>query len=212
MTVEIIDVEQGTPDWWAAKLGIPSASNFSAVLAGGDGKTRSLYMRKLAGEIVWGHQREDYRNADMDRGNAMEPHLRATYALMKNAEPKMVGFVKRTLKTGFAGYSPDAFVGDDGLLEVKSAAPHVLIEIMRANRVPPEHLPQAHGGMLVTGRAWCDVIIGFEAAPGYPGAEPPVFRVRRDTGYIARLELALETFNADLIQMVEWVRRWGKVP
>lgn len=206
--VEIVDCEQGSDSWWRAKLGIPSASDFKKVLAGGDGLTRDEYMRKLAGEAVWGVRREDYRNADMERGNAMEPYLRNFYAMEHDAELAQVGFVKRRLKTGFAGYSPDSLVGPDGLLETKSAAPHRLLEIMRAGRVPPEHLPQCHGGMWVTGRAWVDVVIGFEPSAGYAGARPLVRRVRRDEAYIKRLELAVETFNEQLAEMAEWARRW----
>ena len=38
--IQIIDCEQGTPEWFAARLGIPTASRFSDVLAKGQGTTR----------------------------------------------------------------------------------------------------------------------------------------------------------------------------
>jgi predicted phage-related endonuclease len=210
MTVEIIECEQQSDDWWIAKRGVPSASNFSDVMAGGEGKTRTRYLKRLAAEVVWGMRREEYRNAAMDRGNRMEPQLRATYALVKNVEPKQVGFVKRTLKVGFAGYSPDAFVGEDGLLECKSVAGDLMIDLMEENRVPPEHMKQLQGGLWVSGRKWIDIVVGPETDPAFAGAEPFIRRVGRDEAAIARIALAVEVFNADLNLMVEWVRRWGK--
>ena len=51
--IQIFDeIEQGTPDWFECRRGIPTASKFATVMAKGEGKTRSEYMRKLAGEIL----------------------------------------------------------------------------------------------------------------------------------------------------------------
>ena len=50
--VEIIEHWQGSPEWLAARFGIPTASNAAAITAGGEGKTRDEYMRKLAGEEI----------------------------------------------------------------------------------------------------------------------------------------------------------------
>ena len=36
-----------------------------------------------------------YLNAAMDRGNRMEPVLRANYALKKGVDPVTVGFIKK---------------------------------------------------------------------------------------------------------------------
>lgn len=58
MAVEIIDCEQGTPAWHEARRGIVTASNFSKILAKGEGKVRATYMRTLAGEIITGAAHE----------------------------------------------------------------------------------------------------------------------------------------------------------
>jgi hypothetical protein len=200
--IEIVNCEQGSAEWHYAKLGIPSASDFKKILAGGEGKTRDEYMRKLAAEIISEVPRREYRNADMERGTALEPELRAKYAFETNTDPVPVGFVKRKLRVGWAGYSPDAFIGNDGLLEIKSQAGHLLIATMKAGRIPPEHLPQCQGGMWLTDRAWCDIAIGETGMPLF------VRRIHRDDAMIRRLELAVEIFNEELLEMVEWVRRW----
>lgn len=204
--MEIIDVEQGSAEWWEAKLGIPSASEFKKVLAQGrdgeDSKTRDDYMRTLTAEIVQGISRTDYRNADMERGTMMEPEIRAMYALETNSDPKPVGFVKRKLRVGFAGYSPDAFIGDSGLLEVKSKKGKLLISTMKAGKFPAEHMVQCQGGMWLTDREWCDIAISDTGMPLF------VRRARRDEAMIQRIALAVEVFNEQLAEMVEWVRRW----
>lgn len=218
-TVEIIEAWQGSPEWLAARFGIPTASNAAAITAGGEGKTRDEYMRKLAGEEISRLPREDFKSKAMDRGNGMEPELRAAYHIVTGREPRPVsadegltfdsgspgyGFVRRKMKIGFAGASPDSRIGKDGGLEIKSAAPHVLIEIMRAGGVPSEHIPQCQMTMLVTGWSWIDLLIG------YTGMPPFIRRVHRDTSRIARLTVGIESFNDELAAMVVWVRQYGK--
>lgn len=202
--IEVVDVEQGSPEWFEAKLGIPSASHFSDVAAAGEGKVRTTYMRKLAGEIITGLPREDYKNAQMDRGTRMEPELRALYEMISGNKTTKVGFVKHARPYGVIGASPDSFVGDAGIVEFKSAAPHVLIEILEADRVPPEHLPQCQGSMLVTGRRWCDLAIGYSGMPLFRR------RIARDDSYIARQEVALERFHRELVALVEKIKRYGR--
>ncbi len=198
------DYEQGSERWKAAKLGVPSASMFSAVMAGGDGKTRTKYLKQLAGEAVSGREREDFKSKAMERGNAMEPELRGLYAMIANTEPKPCGFFKCKVGRGFAGASPDSLIGDDGQLEIKSAAPDLLIDILKCDRVPPEHVAQLQGSLLVTGRAWVDLAIGYGGMPMLRK------RVKRDESAIARLRVGLEQFNDELNDLVAWLRGYGK--
>jgi len=202
--IEVFDCPQQSPEWYAAKMGVPSASNFADVLAGGAGKTRSVYMRKLAGELVSGEPREEYSNNAMNRGNAMEPELRAMWQVISGKEPTQVGFIKRKIRGGFAGCSPDALVEKEGILEIKSAAPHILIELLEADRVPPEHLPQCQGALFVTGRKYCELVVGYRGMP-------PLHKIiKRDETFIARLALGLEVFNDELNAMVKRIRNYGK--
>lgn len=65
MPVEIINVEQGTSDWFAARAGIPTASEFHSILAKGKGgqpsATRRKYMIKLATEVLTGKPSKSFR-------------------------------------------------------------------------------------------------------------------------------------------------------
>lgn len=210
MPVEIIDCVQGTPEWHAARMTIPTASEFATVLASGKGGgpslTRADYMMKLAGEIIWGKPREEYRNNAMDRGNAMESTLRNRYdeenALAGGDKVVQVGF----LRNGRKGASPDGLVGASGIVEIKSQVPHLLIKRMLSGEVPPEHMAQCQGNLLVAEREWIDIVVGYEHDPSVPA--PPMFRRRimRSGPYIARLELAISVFNEELDALVAKVR------
>jgi hypothetical protein len=65
-------------------------------------------------------------------------------------------------------------------------------------------MPQVQGNMLVTGRPFWWLAIGF---PGMPMAK---WKIKADTAYQARLEVALETFTQELGEMVDWLRTYGR--
>src|SRR5258708_4194162 len=117
--MEIFDCEQNTPEWFKARMGIPTASEFSTVMAsgkdGGESKTRKTYMYKLAGEIVTGEPMEAYSNSHMERGKIMEDEARDFYCFTRNAEAQRIGFVRN----GAKGCSPDSFIGANGMVEIK---------------------------------------------------------------------------------------------
>ncbi len=203
MGLVIFDCEQNSPEWYAARLGIPTASEFSTVMAvgprGGKSVGRVAYLNKLAGEILTGDPMPTYTNADMDRGKEQEDEARDLYTFTAEAELRRVGFVR----SGSAGCSPDSLVGTKGGLEIKSAAPHVQIERLLKGELPTEHKAQVHGSMWVCGRAWWDFM---SYCPKLP---PFIKRVYRDEAYIAKIAQEVELFNIELQQTVEFVSKYG---
>jgi len=200
MTVEALDCEQGSPDWFAARLGIPTASEFSTVMAKGEGKTRSKYMRRLAGEVLTGEPMETYTNAHMERGKLQEDEARNFYAFDQDAEPLRVGFIRN----GRKGCSPDSLIGAAGGLEIKCCIPDIQIERLERGDMPPEFRAQVQGGMWVAEREWWDFM---SYCPKLP---PLIVRVNRDHGYIANLAGEVERFNDELAALVERIRRFGQ--
>lgn len=200
MTVEILDIEQGSAEWFAARLGIPTASEFSTVCAKGEGKTRSKYMRRLAGEILTGEPMETYTNVHMERGQILEEEARNLYAFQFDVEPARVGFIRN----GGKGCSPDSLIGDEGGLEIKCCIPDIQIERLERNDMPPEFKAQVQGSMWVADREFWDFM---SYCPKLP---PLIVRVKRDHGYIANLAGEIERFNDELAAMVERVRRYGQ--
>jgi hypothetical protein len=201
--IQIIDCEQGTDEWFAARAGIPTASMFKTVTAkgrgGGESKTRRTYMLKLAGERITGDSMESFSNPHMERGKVMEAEARATYAFTRDVEPASVGFIKR----GNSGASPDALIGDAGMLEIKTALPHILIDHLLRDEPPPEHKAQCQGQLWVAGREWVDLMIYWPSLP------PLVKRIERDDKYIDEMVAAIGQFNDELDAMVDQVRAIG---
>lgn len=193
------DLEQGSPEWFRARAGIPTASKFSTVMAKGEGKTRSEYMRKLAGELLTGEAQEQFSNAHTDRGNAMEGEARQTYAFINGVEPTLVGFIRN----GNKGASPDSLVGVAGGLEIKTALPHIQIDRLERNRLPPEHKAQVFGNLWLAEREWWDFISYWPKLPTL------TVRVYRDEEYIKTLSDEVDRFNDELAALVERIRNYG---
>jgi len=202
MALEIFDMAQNTPEWLEARRGIPTCSEFSTVLAsgkgGGESVTRKKYLYRLAGEIVTGELAETYNNAFMDRGHVMEDEARKAYAFMRDAEPTLIGFVRNGRKGG----SPDSFIGESGILEIKTNQPTVLIEKLFRDGFPAEHKAQVQGQLWVCEREWADLICYWPRMPLL------IRRAYRDETYIRTLADGVERFNDELDALVERIRRY----
>lgn len=198
------DIVQGTPEWFAARLGLPTASMFATVLAsgkgGGESLTRKKYLNQLAGEVITGEPMETFSNVHMERGRLMEAQARDFYALMTDTAPEQVGFVR----WGRKGCSPDSLIGNDGMLEIKTAMPSVLIPLIMRDEFPPDHVAQTQGNLLVADREWIDISIHW---PKFP---PFIKRAYRRDAYLAHLSQAIDQFNDELDAIVERIRAYGR--
>lgn len=209
MSLEICECTQGSPEWIAFRLGIPTASCFSEVLAsgkgGGESATRTTYMEKLIGERLSGTPMWSYTSEHTERGHEMEDEARKLYAMVADCEPQPVGFMRRNDLQ--CGASPDSLVGDDGLLEIKTRLPHLQVKALRRlnkfqgnRRVPPEYMDQLQGQLLVSGRQWVDLITYW------PGMQLFRVRVTRDEEHIEQLTTAIAAFNTELLTVMESIR------
>jgi hypothetical protein len=197
--MEVFDFEQGEEEWFLARMGIPTASKFSTVMAKGEGKTRSEYMRKLAGEILTGEPQESFSNGHTERGNQMEDEARQAYAFVEDAEIIRVGFIRN----GNKGASPDSLVGANGGLEIKTALPHIQIDRLERNRLPPEHRAQVQGNLWLSEREYWDFVSYWPKLPIL------TVRVYRDEDYIKTMSDEVNRFNDELAELVERIRRYG---
>ncbi|MFC4727476.1 lambda exonuclease family protein [Coralloluteibacterium thermophilus] len=190
----IYDCEQGSDEWFQARLGIPTASEFATVVAQGRTKgapsvTRRKYLLTLAGEVITGEIADKWEgNRHTERGKVMEAEARDAYAFLRSVTPMPVGFMRR----GRAGASPDSLIGDDGLLEIKTKLPHLQLDVLERDVLPAEHVAQVQGQLMVSGRAWCDFV------SYWPGLPLFVKRVERDDAYIRVLRTELARFLAEL--------------
>jgi predicted phage-related endonuclease len=197
----VLNCVQRSPEWYAARLGVPSASNFDKIVTskGECSKQWRKYLYQLAGEKACGIAEESYQSAAMTRGAEMEAEAKMFYELSTSQTVQEVGFCLSDC--GRYGASPDGLVGEDGLIEIKCPTLSVHVEYLLGKKIPTDYVQQTQGQLLVTGREWIDFI------SYYPGVRPLIVRVRRDEDFIKSLESALVNFCESLKIVYEQIKQ-----
>ena len=191
-------VEQGTPEWFAARLGNVTASRVADVIAktkSGYSASRENYMAQLICERMTGTVAESYTNAAMQWGTETEPLARAAYESIADVLVDEVGYVQHP-RIERAGASPDGLIGLFGLLEIKCPNTATHIDTLITEQVPTKYITQMQWQMVCTGRAWCDFVSFDPRLPN--GLQVFVKRVEFDTEYAATLEIEVVKFLAEL--------------
>jgi len=193
--------EQGTPEWFAIKAGVASASNFDKIVTtkGELSKQSTKYLYQLAGERITGIREQGYQSASMERGTQLEDEARRLYSLVTGLSIEQVGFVYLDDKK-LVGASPDGLVGSDGLLEIKCPEIHTQVGYLLEKCLPMTYFQQVQGQLFVTGRKWCDFV------SYYPQLRPLIVRVERDEVFIGKLKTALDSFCDELIAVEKKLR------
>jgi hypothetical protein len=184
----ILDVQQGSPEWQMARLGIPTASKFDNLMTPKTMKpsaSAEKYAWALIAEQLLGVPTEGGSSGYTQRGQAIEERARSFYELKRDVDVVQVGFVLRA--DGRAGCSPDGFIGDDGILEIKCPKPENHIGYM-LDAEGIGYRCQVQGMLMLTGRKWVDTI------SYHPDLPPALVRVARDETFISALDFALRTF------------------
>lgn len=199
MTVTIhTAVEQGSEPWHALRCGVLTASEMKLVitptLKTADNEKTRAHVWELAAQRISKYVEPTYIGDDMLRGWSDEILARAKYEEVTGHPVEEVGFITND-KWGFTiGYSPDALVGDEGLLECKSRRQkyqvQTIVEWHRSGVVPTDYIIQLQTGLLVSERKWIDLV-------SYSGGlRMPIMRVWPDDKVIAAIEEASGAFNA----------------
>jgi putative phage-type endonuclease len=191
-------VEQGTPEWFAARLGNVTASRVADVIAktkSGYSASRENYMAQLICERMTGTVAESYTNAAMAWGTETEPLARAAYESIADVLVDEVGYIAHpTIER--AGASPDGLVGVFGLLEIKCPNTATHIDTLISEQVPTKYITQMQWQMSCTGRTWADFVSFDPRLPS--GLQMFVKRVEFDAEYVAMLKEEVIKFLAEL--------------
>jgi putative phage-type endonuclease len=193
-----LDLQQGSPEWLAARVGSLGASRVADAIARtktGYGASRANLMAELIAERLTGQPADRFTNSAMQWGNDKEPDARAAYEFLTDADVSLVGLVRHPAIEGTHA-SPDGLVGDAGLVEIKCPNTATHIDALLGQKVPAKYVTQMQWQMACTGRHWCD-FVSFD--PRMPEAMRLfVARVTRDDAAIAELEREVATFLAEL--------------
>ena len=185
-----LTVEQGTPEWFSARLGIATASRFKDIMARTPAP-RNNYSAELVAERLTGEREEGYKSSDMQWGNDYEAVARLTYKLNnpdKNVRECGI-FSPDDIQ---CGASPDGLVDDDGTIEIKCPKTATHIQTLKSGKLPTQYYWQVQGQLWVTGRKWCDFISYDPRLP--ENASYICIRVERDDVKIELLEDAVKDF------------------
>ena len=187
----IREIEQGSADWLALRLGIVTCSELDCLLVNGKGPegfgVQALtYMDQLIGERITGEAAElPFSTRATERGKEFELLARDLYQIREEVTVEEVAII---LNHGI-GYSPDGLIGDNGLTEIKSKLPKFQVGVILSGEVPKEHVAQCQGGLYVSGREWIDFVSYWKGMPLF------VKRMYRDEAYITKLAERVTTFN-----------------
>lgn len=185
---------QGSPLWWDAKRGIPSASNFVRILTPVKAelsKQAEDYIDELIGDIAgfdppWlTESRTKPPTMQMQHGLDMEEEARRYYAMERDVSVQLVGGCMTD--DGRFWCSPDGLIDPDGGVEIKCPERKTQVRYLRYGVLPPEYKCQVHGALIVTGRKWWDFISYA------PGLSPLLLRVEPDD-FTEKLREGLERF------------------
>ena len=153
-------VEQQSAEWFSQRLGKVTASRISDLMTktkSGPSASRKNYMMQLLCERLTGTKEEGYTNAAMQRGSELEPTARSFYEGTQGVAVVETGFVPCPA-IEMAGASPDGFVGDDGLVEIKCPNTAKHVDFLRTGQIDNGYQLQMLFQMICTGRKWCDFV------------------------------------------------------
>lgn len=200
-------IVQGSPEWFAARLGKVTASCVADVVSRtktGYSASRVNYMAQLIAERLTGNVAATFSNAAMTWGTDQEPHARAAYSFIADVDVAEVGFVDHP-RIKMTGASPDGLVGADGLVEIKCPNTSTHIETLIGQKIPAKYITQMQWQLACTDRAWCD-FASFD--PRMPAEmQLWVCRVERDDDVIRHLENEVSAFLAELEIRVDELTR-----
>ena len=153
--METLYIEQGSSEWFKARLGSIGGSSIAAAVAGGTGTTRQTLMYKLVGQILSGVWEDGYKSEAMIQGTAREPEARMLYEIIQGVEVEEVGIVK---DHPHKHVSPDGLVGNNGMIEIKSPQIPAHVATLDKQKVPAQYVKQCQWSLQRTSREWLDFI------------------------------------------------------
>jgi len=204
-------IEQGSEEWFAARLGKITSSRIKDVMAkgrsGAVSATRKNYLTELLCQRLTGQREEGFTSGAMQRGTDMEPLARAAYEVSLDAMVTEAAFILHP-DHEFTGSSPDGYVGDDGLIEIKCPNTATHIACIQSCSHDKKYEWQMQHQMFCTGRQWCDFASFDDRLP--ESLQLFISRVNRDedkikimTEEIQMFEDELQALQAEMLNMME---------
>ncbi len=166
----VVDAEQRSPAWFAARLGRLTGSVASDMLAqiksGEAAARRNLRLRLVLERVTGKGQENDFISPAMQTGIDREPLAFAAYEALTGDMAIKTGFLAHT--SLMAGCSLDGHLGDfTKLVSIKCRQPAAHYEFLKTGKIPGDSLSQIRHELWITGAAEHDY---FSWNPDFPEA------------------------------------------
>lgn len=188
----ILDIQQGTTEWYEARAGIPTASAFDRLITptGKPSSQADAYYYQLLAEYATGETDEDsYSGFWMDRGKELEPEARLGYRLQTGRKISEVGFVYRD-ESKMVGCSPDGLALDGNKRGCEIKCPkkvnHAAYYLEAA--CPKKYIAQVQGSMWITEFDLWDFV------SYHPDFEPFIVTIEKDIEFHKALDRIVPAF------------------
>nr|DAE07332.1 MAG TPA: Exonuclease [Phage sp. ct17O1] len=194
-----LDCEQGSEEWLAARLGIPTATGFENIVTATGKKSASYikYMAELIEESILGGG-DTFKSGFMEHGNQLEPQARAAYEFLTGNDVIQVGGV-------YLNEDREVMVSPDGLipslkkgLEIKCPKMSTHIRYLLEGGVPAEYVIQVQANLWVTGYETWDFV---SYCPEYQKQTLYLFTAARD-------EKLMKAFDEHIPQFVKTLKAY----
>lgn len=195
--MKIHNFDQRSDEWLKIRLGKFTATNGQAVATAGKGLETLCYEK--ASEIMFGvPAKENYTNLDLERGVEQEELAVAKYEIQTKNKVEKIGFVEMN---EMVGCSPDGFVGEEGLIEIKCKNNPLFVKCLYTQEIDSEYMWQVQFQMLVTGREWVDFVVFNE---NY--SDLIIHRVKKDLVKITKIDNGLAIGQAKVKEILERIK------
>lgn len=203
--MKIHDCEQGTPDWFRLRQGIPTASCFDQIMTPKTMKlseSRHKYAVRLIAERILNWQAQSLETLEHIRnGKEREPQAIRQLEFVHEIETRTIGFI--TTDSGRWGASPDRLIKGSGEpVEVKCPSDPTHLGYLLLPH-PDPYKCQVQGQILTVE---ADTSLFYSYHPMMPEC---LLRTDRDQPFIDKLEACLRQFCDEVDEMERRARMLG---
>ena len=185
-------VEQRTPEWFAQRLGVFTASRFGDMMQQGRAKdaeygTKCIkYMKEKLAEKLTGKTKPEVFSKSLQWGIDNEINAVIAYQEKTKCTVDLTGF--KVGEEGIYGGSSDGLVGKDGLIEIKSPYDSgIHIDTMMTGKVnDKDYYYQIQGNLLCTNRTWAH-FVSYDPRMINEGVRCICIKVERDAQVIGEI-------------------------
>lgn len=197
--LDLIQAEQGSAEWLTAKLGVLSASNAEAILAGEKTATRQTYMAELVAQIATG-QVNELSAAALTWGKENEDAARAAYEFETGETIETYSFIFKD-DSFRVGISADGIFADKKGVEIKCPfASKNYVEFLTCDKIKPEWQKQCQFSM------WSLGVDEWEFCQFDPRMKKNPFRrvtINKDPEMMEKFDEAVPKFIEDMNKMLD---------